>query len=200
MEIMTFSIVVLLVIVGVIFIVRLHKIEKKKNRELLTNIATELNATIDFGDWKTQPIFRGKTGDNVYEITFHVVSTGKSQIKYLDIKTPFESTDLHLCIRRYGSGSKILNKLGMGKQIETGDSAFDSAVKIKGEPESRLQALAYDWTFKDAALNLIKRNFSVDFKPPFAVASKVYSKKKDMVSQILQADIKHLIDLSNICR
>ncbi len=200
MEIYIIISVVFFIGVLVFVAIRFSKIDKRKNEQMLSTVAQDLGATLQLGNWKTQPVILGEMRETPFVITFRVVQSGNAQVTYLELRTPFSSPDIQVSVKKHGGGAKLLEKVGLSRHVETGDSAFDSEVLVKGKPEGKVQALAYDYGFKNVALHLTKRGYSIEVKPPSAVATKAYNRKKDLVSQVLREDIEALLGLVRLCR
>ena len=83
--------------IGVFFGVRK---QNTKNKEMLENVAIEMGATLELGNWKTKSIIFGGLESTEYQITFHVVSTGKSNITYLDLKVPCKSIENKIVVKK----------------------------------------------------------------------------------------------------
>ncbi len=190
---------IILAIIGVLvfvyLLIRVSKKQNAKNKEMLEKVAVEMGATLELGNWKVQPIISGELESTEYRVTFHIVSTGKTSITYLDLEVPCKSIENKIVLKKYGSGTKFFNKIGIGNRFESGDPAFDSEVTVRCKSEAVVRAVAYDSHFKNGATSLAGRGFVVEIKSPNAVASKIYKRKTDLHSAVLTADLKALIEL-----
>jgi len=168
----------------------------KKQRERLRYVAGALGAELSAGSWKEQPRITGQLGGKSYEITFHVVSSGQSSVTYLDLKTRIEPGELKLSVKKLGAFTRLAVKLGLSKPLASGDPYFDRKVAVKGGPEQRILAIMYGPYFKEAATRLAERNYATTVKGEMVVASKVYSRKKDMNEMVLREDLGALMRLA----
>jgi len=168
----------------------------KKMKAKVAEVASMLGANFDPGDWKTQPSMHGTLDRRDYILTFHVVSTGKSNVTYLDLKTPVTTHILKLAVRKATGAGKFFKKLGLNNPLSSGDPYFDEKVAVKGEPEQDVLSILYGGYFKEPAIQLTQRGFVVDLKDGDIVASKIYNFKKDMDEIVIRGDLANLITLA----
>jgi len=168
----------------------------KKYKERLAMVAAALGAEFFPGSWKEQPSMKLGIGSRSCEITFHVVSSGNSSVTYLDLKADIAPTDTKISIKKVGFGSKFFKRIGLSKPISSGDPYFDEKVAVFGSPEQRILSLIYGPYFKDAAMKLSKRGYTVSTKDDKIIASKVFSRKKDLTELVLREDLDALVRLA----
>ncbi len=168
----------------------------KKMKARVAEVAMALGAQYEPGDWKTQQTVRGRMSGRDYLLTFHVVSSGQSSVTYLDLKTPVNCDIEKLSIRKATGVGRFFEKLGLNNPLDSGDPYFDEKVAMKGEPEQAVLALSYGAHFKEPAIQLTERKYSIDIKEGELVASKVYSFKKDMNEPTIRTDLTNLVRLT----
>lgn len=168
----------------------------KKMKAKVAEVASMLGANLDPGDWKTQPSMHGTLDSRDYILSFHVVSSGKSNITYLDLKTRVNTHISKLAVRKATGAGKFFKKLELNNPLSSGDPYFDEKVAVKGEPEQDVLAILYGGYFKEPSIQLTLRGFVVDLKDGGIVASKIYNFKKDMDEMVIRADLTNLITLA----
>lgn len=189
-------IIAIVTIFGITILIMWAAKYSKKKKNKIAEVATAIGAEFEPGNWKTQPLMRGQIGKRDYIVTFHVVSTGKSQVTYLDLKTPIETSIQKLAVRKASGTGRFFKKIGLNNPLSSGDPYFDKKVAVKGDPEQEILSILYGGYFKEPAVQLTERKYAVDMKGEELVASKVYSFKKDMNEPALRNDLTNLIALA----
>jgi len=182
----------------IVFIIKWAIQYSRKQKEVFANVSMALGALYDKDDWKTQPKMTGIINEREYEVTLHVVSTGQSSVTYLDLKTPTDSSLGHLTVKKASGAGRFFKKIGLNKPLDSGDPYFNKKVMVKGEPEQDILAVLNGGYFKEPAVQLTTRGYSITInkkKENRLVASKVYNFKKDMSEPTIRTDLQSLISL-----
>lgn len=170
--------------------------KSKQMKAKIGEVAMAMGADFDPGSWKSQPVARLKVSGRECLFTFHVVSTGQSSVTYLDLKTPLNIPIEKLSIRKATGAGKFFEKIGLNNPLDSGDPYFDEQVAVKGEPEQTVLSVLYGGYFKDPAIQLTQRKYTIELKNDELVASKVYSFKKDMNEPTIRSDLTNLVRIA----
>lgn len=176
----------------IVFISLLIARYHKKRVERLENLANSFGAQFLEGSWKEQPRITGVFARRNFELTFHVVGAGESNITYLDLIVHIKPCDLEFSFKKRTVFNGLGRVFSSSEKIMSGDSYFDKFVHIEGKQDSRLVGMVYDSSFKDGAVRLAKRGFTVTAKNERIIASKIHSSKKDLDISTVQGDLTAL--------
>ena len=142
--------------VGIVFsiIIGYPFVLKHKHFKLFAEVANELpDGEAIAGGWRDRPkvIFRHAHGQGV--MTFDN-SGGKNKTYWVNCTLHSEQPMPNIQMRPEGFFSELFVSMGFQKDIQVGDSAFDSQFIIRGSPEAAVKRLLMNTHVQGQLLNL----------------------------------------------
>lgn len=120
-----------LIAAGIAVVVSQH--QRGQWMRALQALAAEFDLTIDPSTWRKQARARGLAQEVPLVVDTYTTSRGKSQTRYTRIRATPAGLPADLVLKPEGFGA-TLTKLLSGQDLKIGDSHFDHAVVVRGDP------------------------------------------------------------------
>lgn len=162
-------------------------------KELFQNFNEEIGGSYVEGSWSKGPRLEIRHESWTMYLDIHVVSNGKSSVKYTRLRVCFKNPSYYeLKIKKENVFSKIGKALGT-MDIQIGDEIFDNTYVIKSNDESTTYKLLNSATIRELISSFKKMNLVISPK------KHQYGTKCSEGESVLSYMVPHVIkDVSTI--